>query len=1026
MSSRFIPFSGPVLAFLAFFSGSLCAQSLFVKPVKVLGDPAFVGTASNPTQIESTGPNVVEGREFNTPLGSALDTSVSPPILYVADSGNNRVLGFKYATQLVPGSVADFVLGQPDRFSNLANGPTISVRTTGLNAPTAVAVDSFGNVYVADTGNNRVVRFPKPALQPSGSAQLPDLVLGQSSFGSRTANNGGIGPKTLSLTATSAFRNGLAFDSAGNLWVADTGNNRVIRYPASALTAGLSGPAADAVVGQNDFVSSTAAAALNAKNGLAGPQGIAIDPAGRLLVTDSLGRVVVYGPSVSGTGAVAVRILGIDTSQAGAAQVTASQISVNHPVGVVATTAGVVVADTFNHRVLLFPTVDQWSSETTQYSPSAIGVVGQSSYTASMSNAGNADASASSFSYPSDVTVAGSELFVTDFQNSRLLVFGFGPGGITAAATRVVGQLDFPYDATNLIEGKEFSFGASTAILDQSSFPPHLYVADSLNNRILGFKDFSKIGIGLFQADLVIGQPDFYRNQINYPTNSANTPSQQSLHNPTALAVDENGNLYVADTGNSRVLRFPAPFASGKTALESADLVVGQTSFTSIVTDPTAQTMSSPGGIALNANAFNFNPTNAWLVVSDSADNRVLFFQAPFSNGMSATKVLGSLTYNNIVAAGGSGGPQLHSPHGVAIDSNDRVLVADTANGRIQIFNPIASINNYDTPPISVTGVTQPLSIGISSTGFWVAGAGTALTHYPAVSQLGIKNNQPDGTLASYGPLSAFVDSYSNLLVCDSASRVLYYAPSVALVNAANFSARALTPGMLASVFPASGTTNILSSGTGSNGNSFPLPTLLSDTEVLVNGTPAPLFFVSPGQINFELSNSLSGGGTADLQVVRPSTGQVYGGQEIQLASADPALFTSNGSGGGQVAALNFPDYSVNSSSNPIARGGTIILYGTGVGPVPGAPADGQGSPAPVASPNSPQILLGASATSFVAASNVSFSGLSSLVGVWQINLTIPSDAPTGSSVPIKIFQNSISSIDPSLSGVGSTTISIK
>jgi uncharacterized protein (TIGR03437 family) len=1013
----------PVFALLLSFSGTSGAQSLFVKPVKVLGDPAFVATAGNPTLIEGNGPNVVEGREFSTPLGIALDTSVSPPVIYVADSGNNRVLGFRYATQLVPGSVADIVLGQADRFSNLPNGPGVSVRTTGLSTPTAIAVDSSGNVYVADTGNNRIVRFPKPALQPSGSNQLPDMVLGQSSFGSRTANNGGISAKTLSLNSTTSIRNGLAFDSSGNLWVSDSANNRVLRYPAGVLSSGASGGAADVVLGQNDFVSSVAATSVTSKTAMIGPQGLAIDPTGRVLVADSGGRVLVYPAGVSGTGAVATRILGVDPTTTS----LTTQIAVSRPLGLVATTAGVVVADTFNHRVLLFPTVDQWASEATQFSPSATAVVGQTSYTASMPNQGNGDASASSFNYPADVAVAGSELFVVDFQNSRVLVFGFGPTGISSSATRVIGQLDFPYDAANLIEGKEFNFGTSMAILDQSVSPPRLYVADSQNNRILGYSDFSKVQVGLRQADIVIGQPDFYRNQINYPTNNANTPNQQSLHNPTALAVDGAGDLYVADTGNSRILRFPAPFASGKTALESADLVIGQTGFTSIVTDPTAQTMSAPSGIALTADAFKTSTANSgWLIATDSVHNRVLFFQKPFTSGMSATKLLGSGNYNVVNLAGGSGGPQLHGPHGVAVDANDRVLVADTLNSRVQVFNTATAINNYDTPPISLS-VSQPATVGVAPVGFWVASPGTgSLIHFPDVSQLGIKNNNSDGSLTAYGPLSGFADSYSNLLVCDSANRVLYFAPQVALVSAASFSSRALTPGMLASAFPAAGTTNIISSGTGANGSSFPLPTTLSDTQVLVNGTPAPLFFVSPGQINFQLSNSLTGGGTADLQVTRPSTGQVYGGQEIQLASADPALFTSNGTGGGQVAALNFPDYSVNSSSNPIVRGQTIILYGTGVGPIPNAPPDGQPAPAALSSPSAPQILLGATATAFVPASNVTFSGISSLVGVWQINLTIPTDAPTGSSVPIRIFQNSIPSIDPSQTGIANTTIAIK
>lgn len=1023
------------LALIFSFSAPLWSQALYVKPVKVLGDPLFVGTAANPTQLEGNGPNVVEGREMSTPLGIALDTSVSPPILYVADSGNNRVLGFQYSSQLTPGAYADVILGQTDRFSNLAGGPA-TTRSTGLNSPTAVAVDSSGNVYVADTGNNRILRFPKPSLQPNAAEEFPDLFLGQPSFSGRTANNGGISAKTLSLQVTSSgvYRSGLAFDPAGNLWVADTGNNRVLSYPAAALKAGTNNAAATLVIGQNDFISSTPGTTAMSKSALANPQGIAFDTAGRLLVADSLSRVLVYAPAIAANGTLATRILGVDVS---GANIQATQIRVFHPLGVTGAGAGVIVADSFNSRVLLFPTVDQWSAESTQFSPSAIAVVGQASYILSQANQGNGDASASSFNIPADVAASASELYVCDWQNSRILVFPLSAGGVTGTATRVVGQLDFPYFAPNLIEGKEFSFGApslgtssalaaSAAVLDQSSSPPHLYVADTLNNRILGFKNFSSIQIGLQKADLVIGQPDFYRGMVNYPTNMATMPSQQSLNGPTALAVDSEGNLYVADTGNSRVLRFPAPFASGKTALEAADLVIGQTGFSSSVTDPTAQTMNAPAGLALSSAAANVGgPGNGWLIVSDAADNRVLFFQQPFSNGMSATRVLGSPNFTT-VNAGANGSQQFRSPHGVAVDPQDRVLVADSGNNRVQIFNSVGAIINNDTPPTSLTGLTQPLSIGTSPTGFWVASTGNnLLLHYPTVDQLGIKNNASDASLTAFGPLSASVDPFGNLLITDGANRVLYYAPQVGVVSAASYSPRALTAGMFAAVFP-SLTTNMISSGTAAAAN-LPLPTTLSDTQVLVNGTPAPLYYVSPGQINVELSNSLPAGGTATLQVLRPSTSQIYGSEEIPLASADPALFSTNGSGGGQVAAVNFLDASINSSTNPVMRGQTIILYGTGVGPVPNAPPDGQAPSGAVSAPNAPQILLGASATTFVPAANVTYSGLAPLFpGIWQINLTIPADAPTGGSIPIKIFQNNVPSIDPTQTTAAATTIAIK
>ncbi|MDP9170120.1 MAG: hypothetical protein M3N54_05855, partial [Acidobacteriota bacterium] len=285
-------------------------------------------------------------------------------------------------------------------------------------------------------------------------------------------------------------------------------------------------------------------------------------------------------------------------------------------------------------------------------------------------------------------------------------------------------------------------------------------------------------------------------------------------------------------------------------------------------------------------------------------------------------------------------------------------------------------------------------------------------------------NNASDAVQPANAPLSAFLDVYGNLLVADGANRVLYFAPQVSVISAANYSSRPLTPGSIASIYPQP-TSNIVAAGTANFNSTIPVPTLLADTQVLVNGTPSPLFYVSPGQINFVLPNGLPTGGTADIQVVRQSTGQVYAGAEIGLASADPALFTTNTSGSGQVAAINFVDGSINSPLNPVARGQIIELYGTGIGPVANAPPDGQPPSGAAMAGDLPQIVIGSSPT-FVPSSNVLYSGLApGLVGVWQINLLVPADATVGSSVPIKVFEGSIPNTDPS-NFLGNTTIAIK
>jgi uncharacterized protein (TIGR03437 family) len=105
--------------------------------------------------------------------------------------------------------------------------------------------------------------------------------------------------------------------------------------------------------------------------------------------------------------------------------------------------------------------------------------------------------------------------------------------------------------------------------------------------------------------------------------------------------------------------------------------------------------------------------------------------------------------------------------------------------------------------------------------------------------------------------------------------------------------------------------------------------TYLGDTQVLFNGVAAPLLAALSHQLNTVVPESVAGSSSVDVVVTHG--GHVSSTWTLPVSTTDPALFTLDGSGQGQAAALN-PDGSLNGPSNPAARGKFITLFGSGFG----------------------------------------------------------------------------------------------
>ena len=189
----------------------------------VLGQPNFTSTGGNQT---------VNG--MDEPWHVIFQSSTG--ILWVSDSANDRVLGFK--APFSNGQDADIVLGQPDPTSD-----TCSDSMSGMCFPTDVALDSTGNLWVSDTDNNRVLKF-EPTFSTGQSASL---VIGQLGFNANAPM----------LTPDGLFEPwALSFDQSGNLWVLDAGNNRIVEYEPSFST----GESASLVLGEPDLIHSACVA----------------------------------------------------------------------------------------------------------------------------------------------------------------------------------------------------------------------------------------------------------------------------------------------------------------------------------------------------------------------------------------------------------------------------------------------------------------------------------------------------------------------------------------------------------------------------------------------------------------------------------------------------------------------------------------------------------------------------------------------------------------------------------------------
>ena len=336
---------------------------------------------------------------------------------------------------------------------------------------------------------------------------------------------------------------GVAVDaSTGRLFVADTENNRVLSWRNAAARA--NGQAADLVIGQPNFISHTANTNGVSANSLNFPTDMAVDAQGRLYVADGgNNRVLEYTAPLT-SGMAANGVFGQGGSFTTTAYLIVTAASLRGPYGVALDAQGgqgrLYVTDNGNSRVLEY--------DTPLTSTTANRVFGQSgSFTTNTANQGGLGPA--SLNFPTGVALdAQGHLYVADWDNHRVLEYTTPLTSTTA--DNVVGQPNFTsnnYNITGVLTPTAAGLNHPLGVALDA--PGNLYVVDSFNSRVLEYDTPLTTDT---TADRVFGQGGSFTTTAVYPITAA------SLLGPAGVALDAQGNLYVADQLNNRVLEYDA------------------------------------------------------------------------------------------------------------------------------------------------------------------------------------------------------------------------------------------------------------------------------------------------------------------------------------------------------------------------------------------------------------------------------------------------------------------------------------
>ena len=623
-----------------------------------------------------------------------------------------------------------------------------------FNNPRSVAVDASGNVYIADAGNC--------VIRKIDSAGVVTTLAGSGSPGSTDG------------TGTAARFNGpsgVAVDASGNVYVADTYNNEIrMVSPAGVVTtlAGSSSP------GLMDGTGT--AARFN------GPSGVAVNASGNVYVADPYNNEI---RMVSPAGVVTTLA---GTGSSGSTDGTGTAARFNWPSGVAVDASGnVYVADTANDNIR-------------KVTPAGIvtTLAGSGNWGTS-----NGAGTAASFFAPGGVAVdASGNVYVADTLNNEIRKVT--PAGIvtTLAGSGIKGI--FGSGSSDGV-GTAASFNQPSGVAVNSS--GYVYVADTANNKIrkvtpagvvttlagtgtagsvdgLGsLASFNAPGDVAVDASSTVYVADCNNNTIRKVTpvgvvttlagsgsagSTDGTGTAASFRNPTGLAVDASGNVYVTDTDNNKIRKVtPAGVVTTLAGSGSSGAMDGT---------GTAASFNWPTGPAMDVSG------NVY--VADAQNNEI----RKITPAGVVTTLAGSTSSGWLDGQGTAAG--FTDPAGVAVDASGNIYVADAGNGEIRKISPTGTVSTLAGSVFNNSGSTNgsgadasfwgPAGVAVDASGnVYVADSGNneirKVSPAGAVITLAGSGSQGSadgsGTVASFNdPEGVAVDASGNVYVADFAN----------------------------------------------------------------------------------------------------------------------------------------------------------------------------------------------------------------------------------------------------------------